>query len=111
MGPKAEAHVRDEDLSIPELTMPTFSPTIKPEDVDTFSQRDRRLLLGVSVMEQQLGFLCMVAVEGNKHLRMLERRTIRLERWRISISGPLGVVLWIASAALPFVIRELFFRG
>jgi hypothetical protein len=102
-----QSAVSEAERTIAELNVPSFEAYISPADIEDFSARDQKLILAFSVMNQQLKFLVNHALTSNKHMRKLEERVILMERWRNAISGPLGVVLWIVTAALPFVISKL----
>jgi hypothetical protein len=103
------SNVSEADLTLRRLVLPNFEPRIKPADLEDFSSRDQRMLLAVSVIEQQLNFLVQQALAVNEHERRIEARLIKMERWRNSLSGPLAVLLWLATAALPFFIKQFFF--
>lgn len=98
----------DPDLTIPRLEVPEFRAVVRPEDADNLSQRDRQLVLAVSVVEQKLDFLIEALVSNNRQARFLEGRLVRVEKWRRKLSGPINVFLWFATACTPFLLQRLF---
>ena len=111
MSPRnqTDTELQEADLTLRPLVLPTFEPRLKPADLEDFSSRDQRLLLAVSIMEQQLNFLVQQAKTVNEHERRIEWRLVKMEHWRNNLSGPMAVAVWIVSAALPFIVSKLFF--
>lgn len=78
-----EDKIEDEvarQMTVPRMEPPNekdFKPFIKPEDIDDFEDRDKRMLLAVSVLEQKLDFIIRWQVSTHRHLRMVEAEGIR----------------------------------
>jgi hypothetical protein len=76
----------EEDILIPPFEIPEFKPYIKPDDLDGLEERDRRVLLAMSVIEQKLDFALRRHQEISSHQRFIVRELGRVRRAQREVS-------------------------
>jgi hypothetical protein len=68
----------DKELIAQAFEIPSFKPYIKAEDLDGLEDRDRRLLLAISVLEQKIDFALRRLQENSHHQQHMERELLRM---------------------------------
>lgn len=91
-----DSGMEDLDGAPPELEIPEFRAHIKPEDLDDLSDRDRRMLLALSVVEQKLDFVIDKIRSDYRHIRRIETAVIRSRAWQRTMSFRWGVAMTVA---------------
>ena len=86
----------DAERRVQDLRVPDFHAHIKPEDLDDLGERDRRLLLAFSLIEQKLDFVIASLQSHNAHLRYVELEMIRQRRWQRKMGWKMTVVMSVA---------------
>ena len=98
------------EMTVPKLELPKFSPHIKPEDVDDFGERDKKMLLAFSLVEQKQDFTLDALIVTNRHLRHVESELIRLRRAQGKISFQGAVLKWTGVTAGAGLMAAMFKR-
>lgn len=95
MEPKIEPEIARE-MSIEPLKRPDrFEPRLKESDLVDFEKRDRRILLDISVLEQQGQWLIDSALQSNRELMRLEAELIRQRLSQASLNWQARIGRWI----------------
>lgn len=101
---------REEDdgiLTVREVEMPTFMAAIPDDLMENLSKRDQHVLRTLSVMAQQVEWLMKVLIEQNSSLRSMEKRQIRVERWKNLLMSRWGVLVAILTVSGPYLLPRL----
>lgn len=110
MEPKIEPEVARE-MSIEPLRRPDkFEPRLKEADMVDFEKRDRRILLDISVLEQQNQWLMTAAETGNRDLRRIEAELIRQRLSQTSLNLQARIGRWIILTAAAGIVAALVTR-
>ena len=65
------------EMTIPVMTIPEFKPFIKEEDLEDFEERDKKMLLAMSVLEQRTDFIIHWLNIVNVSQRSIQAEQIR----------------------------------
>lgn len=110
-----EEEVLDRELTTPLLVLPAFKPHIAKEDVEDFSNRDKKLLLAFSEVAQKVDWAVTTMVEENRYIRELEREVIKLRRWKTRImirysiySGAIVLMVSLFSGTIGEIIKAIW---
>lgn len=114
MPAKPDAPIEPEiarEMSIDPLRRPEkFEPRLKEADLVDFEKRDRRILLDLSVLEQQNGWLMEAATSTNHELRRLEAELIRQRISQTALRWQATIGRWIIVTAGAGLVAALIGR-
>jgi hypothetical protein len=94
-------------LTVRQLTPPLFVPRIPDDLLENLPKRDQYVLKTLSVVAQQQEWQMSVLMENNRAMVVMERRQIRLDRWKSLISSRWGMVVAIVAIIGPYVFPVL----
>lgn len=104
----SEDKIDDDLLTIPLLSRPEFKGQIPDDLLDGLSKRETRVLMTLSVMAQQVDWLCDQCCQQNLQLRRMEREQLRLRRFRDMILNKWSILsailLYFAPQAVPKIL-------
>jgi hypothetical protein len=99
MPPIQDAPIEPEvarEMTIEPLVLPPrFEPRIKEADLVDFDKRDQRILLDLSVLEQQNTWLVQAALQWNRDMRRIEAELIRQRLAQAALKWQAGIGRWI----------------
>jgi hypothetical protein len=108
---KQESEVEpDAILSVPELEAPRFAPQIPDDLMENLSKRDQHVLKTLSVMAQQQEWQIDAILNQNACLRAMERRQIRVERWKNLVMSRWGVFVGGIAIIGPYIVPKIMTR-
>lgn len=84
------------EMTVPPVEVPPFKPHIRAEDIDDFDERDKKVLLTMSVLEQKQDFSIETLVALSYHLRRLEAELIRYRNSNRKIGWQWEILKWAA---------------
>lgn len=100
------------EMTIPEMDIPEFKPHIKEDDIGDFSNRDKKVLLALSVIEQSLAHGLRWAQIHNRALREMEAELIRARLRQNEINWKFAAMKWFAvtlgAGVIAAVARKIF---
>lgn len=96
-------------MTIVPLELPTFEAHVKEKDLDDFEERDQRMLLAMSVIEQKQDFTLSNQQTMNGQLRYLEAELIRQRKAKFNL--PREILKWsgmtLSAAVILAMVEEL----
>lgn len=98
----------EREMTVPPLHLPKFSPHIKEEDLEDFVERDKKMLLALSLVEQKQDFALEAAVLTNRQLRHVESELIRLRKTQSGLSFQGKVLKWTGVTAGAGLLAAMF---
>lgn len=105
--PLNDEPVEDDLLTVPLLERPEFHGQIPDDLLEGLSKREIRVLMTLSVMAQQVDWLCKNVCEQNLQLRKMEREQLRLRRFKDMVLNKWSVISAVVLYFAPQVIPKL----
>jgi len=100
------------EMSVEPLRRPArFEPRLKESDLVDFEKRDRRILLDISVLEQQNAWLMTAAEQSNGDLRRIEAELIRQRLSQTALKWQANIGRWIVLTISAGIVAALVTRG
>lgn len=90
-----------------DIEVPHFVPQIPDDLLENLSKREQHALKTMSVIAQNQDWMMQVLVEQNKALSAIERRQVRVEKWKNLLSSRWGLVVGFFALVGPYVFPRV----
>ncbi len=107
MSNEQDQPIFDEEVRIREIRVREFQSNLPADLLEGKSSRDKDVLNSLSVIVQQIQFLVESTVTQNQDMRYLERRIIKIEKWKSFVGGKWALICYVVLLIVPAVVHAL----